>query len=389
MVAVVGVHGVLILVGVVLAYEHSGLETHLEAPAALAAQLLHEADAHAGTNAFANPAAVLVEADAEQSQMAVALKIEAAEGCALTRRVLPDVARTQVVACLHLVVAHLKVFVGPVVLPPRAVERCTVGEVAVLGIVLHSHVGQRTVAVVAGHPHAVEQQVGLHRQQLAALKPFLLARSTQSTRSIQSIQSTLTALTALFLRLLLVEYHHSRSSQHGEVVGLQPLPQQSEVLLHEHLLQLLGAALRQVDGAQLAHKLVVAVVALAHHVQQGLIVLGLALHIEAAVGHVRRQTRVHEVVEGLGTLLSQPHVELTRTLGRSRAAQHYAQQAQAVAVDAWQHLVLKLGKSLVAYGQARVAHGEHHGGGHVVELFGTQTRYLTAVGSNDVCVPFA
>ena len=78
----------------------------------------------------------------------------------------------EIVAGVQLVVAQLEEFVGVVVLPPGHVEGGAVGEVAALGVVFQGDVGYGAPAVVAGHVDAVEQEVGLDAEELAAGEPL-------------------------------------------------------------------------------------------------------------------------------------------------------------------------------------------------------------------------
>ena len=173
-VAVGGVHGVLVLVGVVLAAEEAGLEGELESPVAVAAYGQHVACSHAGAGSFAYPSSVGVEAKAEDTPMHIALEVKAAE-CPPSPLISPislispmSPMSPQVVAGLYLVVPHLEVLVLLVVLPPGEVDGGSEGEVPTLGVVLHGDVGDGAPAVVAGHVGQVVEEVGLHGEELAA-----------------------------------------------------------------------------------------------------------------------------------------------------------------------------------------------------------------------------
>ena len=63
--------------------------------------------------------------------MGIEANVESTKGNALCRVAFGYVATLQIVARVDLVVAYLKLFVRMVVLPPRAVETCSVGEVSV------------------------------------------------------------------------------------------------------------------------------------------------------------------------------------------------------------------------------------------------------------------
>ena len=151
MVAVIGVDGVLVLERIVASDEVARLGLELQPPVAVAAERQHIAGTDATAKTFAHPAAVGIEHDAVECYMGVGLHIEAAEGGTLAGNVATDVAGTEVVARLQLVVAHLEILVAFVVLPPGAVERGAEGEVAVKWIVLNGHVGDGAPTVVAWH----------------------------------------------------------------------------------------------------------------------------------------------------------------------------------------------------------------------------------------------
>ena len=95
--------------------------------------------------------------------MTIGLQIEAPEGCSLTRRILLDIARAQVVASLYLEVANLEELMLFVVYPPREVERSTQCEVPMKRIVFDADVWYRTIAVLSEwYIDTIEQEVGLY-----------------------------------------------------------------------------------------------------------------------------------------------------------------------------------------------------------------------------------
>ena len=159
---------VLILVGVVLAGEEPGLYAELQSPVSLAAEWQYVAQSYAGSQSFADPSSVFVEADAEESEVRVGLEVESPEGGSLAGRVPQYVAGADVVAGLQLVVADLEELVLVVVLPPGSVEAGSEGEVPVEWEELQGDIGYGAPAVVARHVGEVEEQVALDGQHLAA-----------------------------------------------------------------------------------------------------------------------------------------------------------------------------------------------------------------------------
>ena len=75
-----GVHGVLVAIGIVLTTEESELQAQFQFPVTIAAQRHHVACSDAGSNTFAYPTAISIEADAEDGGMGVALQVEAGVG---------------------------------------------------------------------------------------------------------------------------------------------------------------------------------------------------------------------------------------------------------------------------------------------------------------------
>ena len=406
MVAVGGIHRVLILVGVVLTAEEAGLHAQLQSPVALTAQRHHIAEAQAGAGALAYPTAVLVEADAEDGGMGVGLQVEAGIGFAVVLPIgLVDLigligscglmGTFQIVAALHLVVAELEVFVGPIVLIPRHVERRAPGEVALLRIILDGHIGDGCPAVVARDIGAIQQQVGLDGQQLTALEHLFTIDGVLRLYEDGSGLRLFCRLCDLWLWLddgfglglfvLAEEQHDAGGTQLREVFAVESLPQLSLAGFHELLLQLLYLVGRQIFVAQALDKAVVRIAGILHGNAEQAVVLDdtvltqVAVHIRRIVQRTKLQTRRHKVGQRLGTTLAQRLVQPVRTFGRGGTANNDGHELQTVLIDARQHDVLQLLQRLVVFGQAVLVDAEQHLAAMAVEVLVRQMKRVFAV----------
>lgn len=97
--------------------------------------------------------------------MRVKAEVESLESSSLSQRTLTDVAASQIIASVELIIAQLEILVIIVMLPPRTVETGSVREVTVKRIILlYCHIGDGAEAVVTRHVGEVEEQVGLNAQ---------------------------------------------------------------------------------------------------------------------------------------------------------------------------------------------------------------------------------
>ena len=158
MIPISRVDRVLELIWVVAAKEYAGLKLELQTPMSFLGERQDIAGSDATAQCFAFPASLAVQTDAENTYLAICLKVESLKGSSLSFGTKFYVALAEVLACLHLVVANLEILVGIVALPPGAIERCTIGEMATKRIILDSNVGNRTPPVVtSGHVGSVEE----------------------------------------------------------------------------------------------------------------------------------------------------------------------------------------------------------------------------------------
>ena len=96
--------------------------------------------------------------------MRVKAEVESLESCPLSQRTLTNVAASQIIAGVELIIAQLEILVIIVMLPPRTIETRSVREVTVKRIILYRHVRNGAEAVITGHVSEVEEQIGLHAQ---------------------------------------------------------------------------------------------------------------------------------------------------------------------------------------------------------------------------------
>ena len=67
----------------------------------------------------------------------------------------------KVITCFELVIAYLEELMIPIMLPPRTVERGSIGEVTIEWVVFDSDVRYRAPTVVSWYVCTVKQEVGL------------------------------------------------------------------------------------------------------------------------------------------------------------------------------------------------------------------------------------
>ena len=287
-----------------------------------------------------------------------------------------------------------------IVLPPGEVHRCAVGEVSLEGIVLESYIGDGAPAVVAaGHVDAVEEQVGLDGEELAAghtlLPCYLLLRQVGGPCLVGLVHyhgchfglrcHLRCHIGCLHLGCLCFRCFHFGHDDFGLFEGVGCMEEEDdagstqtgEVLAEEAEpeLSLVGGAqgglqLGDVVGEVLvAHGLYVAVVLIAHaahHDAKRAVVLNIDFHVEVC-GHL--DVLLDEVEDCLGTLLAEELVEACGAFGRCCATQNNVGQLERVAFDEGEHFVLQLHDERVLLGQVVLVDGEDYLSGQVVELF--------------------
>ena len=96
--------------------------------------------------------------------MRVKAEVESLESRPFSQLSLTDVAASQIIAGVELIIAQLEILVIIVMLPPRTVKTGSVREVTVKRLILNSHIGDGAEAVVARHVSEVEEQIGLNAQ---------------------------------------------------------------------------------------------------------------------------------------------------------------------------------------------------------------------------------
>ena len=265
---------------------------------------------------------------------------------------------------------------------------------AALGIVLYGNVGYGTPAVVAGHVEGVEEQVGLHGEQLATGKNGVerLGGEDGGNRFYRLYGlngrygfNGLGGLNGLdggygldgycghgegLCRLgsILAEHDdEARGAQLWEVGVEQPLPEPAALLGHELLLQTGQVAVEEAVTETL-HGGVVGVVGTAHEEAERAVVLDGVIHGEHVVAQRETQVIGEELEQCLYALASQAAVQVYAAFGRGSTTHHHADKLQAVAVDLGDDSGAQLVEQVIVLRQPAHRHREGDAGGMVEEL---------------------
>ena len=256
---------------------------------------------------------------------------------------------------------------SPVVLPPGAVERCTIGEVSVQRIVFYGDIGYGAPLAVARHIDAVEEQVCLHRKQFAALvalHPGLrLSRNFRNYRSLWNFQDFRNPRYGLAL----ADDDYAGSTQRGEVCDKHPAPKTTAVECLQRTLQLGILLTRHILVEETLHPFTVRVAVLHHALVKIQVILGFRFdHQTVALRYP--QVVLHEVVECLLALLAEELVESHRAFGRSGTTHLHTHNLKAVAAYHGKNRFTQLLKRLVAFGKVPLRHFENHRGSILIEV---------------------